>query len=228
MSQKILSVFIDESGDFGEYDSRAPYYLVTMVTHDQRADLSDRITAFGQHMDFLGYERHAVHAGLLIRRESIYIHDRMETRKKLFNSLFHFVRLSDIHYDCIHIDKSVCTDMIAMTAEVSKALAAALRERADYWNQFDRLIIYYDNGQVELTRILTSVFYTLFSKVEFRKVQPKDYILFQAADLICTLELVAAKFEHHTASKSEMEFFISEREFRKNYWKHIVKKRILP
>lgn len=28
MTNKILSVFIDESGDFGPYDSHAPYYLV--------------------------------------------------------------------------------------------------------------------------------------------------------------------------------------------------------
>ena len=32
---KELSVFIDESGDFGEYDDQAPYYIITMVFHDQ-------------------------------------------------------------------------------------------------------------------------------------------------------------------------------------------------
>ena len=28
---KELSVFIDESGDFGEYDDQAPYYIITMT-----------------------------------------------------------------------------------------------------------------------------------------------------------------------------------------------------
>lgn len=28
---KELSIFIDESGDFGEYDHHSPYYIITMV-----------------------------------------------------------------------------------------------------------------------------------------------------------------------------------------------------
>lgn len=31
MSENILSVFIDESGDFGPYEIHAPYYLVSMI-----------------------------------------------------------------------------------------------------------------------------------------------------------------------------------------------------
>ena len=34
---KELSVFIDESGDFGEQDDQAPCYIITMVFHDQDA-----------------------------------------------------------------------------------------------------------------------------------------------------------------------------------------------
>lgn len=30
-----ISVFVDESGDFGEYEKHSPYYIVTMVFHDQ-------------------------------------------------------------------------------------------------------------------------------------------------------------------------------------------------
>lgn len=31
---KILSCFIDETGDFGKYDFHSPYYMVTAVLHD--------------------------------------------------------------------------------------------------------------------------------------------------------------------------------------------------
>ena len=47
MTNKILSVFIDESGDFGPYDSHAPYYLVSMVLHNQSISLSENIANFG-------------------------------------------------------------------------------------------------------------------------------------------------------------------------------------
>ena len=36
---KELSIFIDESGDFGEYDYHSPYYIIAMVFHDQSADI---------------------------------------------------------------------------------------------------------------------------------------------------------------------------------------------
>ena len=40
---KELSIFVDESGDFGEYERHAPYYIVTMVFHDQAIDISNNI-----------------------------------------------------------------------------------------------------------------------------------------------------------------------------------------
>lgn len=38
---KELSIFIDESGDFGEYDYRSPWYIVTMVFHEQDASIQE-------------------------------------------------------------------------------------------------------------------------------------------------------------------------------------------
>ena len=176
MSEKILSVFIDESGDFGPYEIHAPYYLVSMILHNQNIDISENIKVF------------------------------------------------DSQYSCIKVKKSECPDVITMTSKVSKALADVLRSNEDFWNSFDKVIIYYDNGQIELTKILTSVFSTLYTHVEFRKVKPVDYKLFQIADLICTMELLAEKADTNSFSRSEMEFFDNIRDFKKNYLKHIKKK----
>ena len=38
---KELSIFIDESGDFGEYDYHSPWYIVTMVFHEQEASIQE-------------------------------------------------------------------------------------------------------------------------------------------------------------------------------------------
>ena len=197
-----------------------------MVLHDQNIDISSKISSFYQLINNIGYNPHAIHAGPLIRRESIYMNDLMERRKKLFNSLFNFVRILDIHYDFILIKKSECSDVIQLTSKISKSISESLRRNMEYWNQFDEIVVYYDNGQIELTKVLTSVFNALLSNIEFRKVQPKDYILFQAADLICTIELVAKKFETKSPSNSELEFFINGRDFKKNYLKHILKKKL--
>lgn len=226
MAEKILSVFIDESGDFGPYEAHSPYYVVAMVLHDQSMDISSNISSFESHLRNLGYAQHAVHTGPLIRRESVYEHDLVESRKRLFNALFHFSRKLDIHYTCAKIKKIECSDAITQTAKLSKAIAEILRTDETFWNSFDQVIIYYDNGQIELTKILTSVFSTLYTHVEFRKVKPVDYKLFQVADLICTMELLTEKADTGSFSASELEFFDNIRGFKKNYLKHIRKKHL--
>ena len=226
MAEKTLSVFIDESGDFGAYDYHAPYYLVTMVLHDQSVDISANIDALEEHMRILGYEHHAIHTGPLIRRESVYMDDMMEERLKLFNSLFHFARKLDFKYICVKVKKSECPDVITMTAKLSKAIADAIRASTGFWEQFDRVIVYYDNGQMELTKILSSVFSTLYAYVDFRKVKPVDYRLFQVADLVCTMELLEEKANSNTFTKSERDFVGTPREFKKNQLKHLKKKQL--
>ena len=40
---KELSVFIDESGDFGEITERPAYYLVTLLFHDQKNEIASNV-----------------------------------------------------------------------------------------------------------------------------------------------------------------------------------------
>lgn len=223
---KKLSVFIDESGDFGPYRPHAPYYLVTMILHNQDVDISENIRALEQHLKNLNYGYPAVHIGPIIRREEIYKTMLMEERKSIFHALFNFARRLDFKYICSYVEKKDCDNVIAMTSRLSRNIADVIAKNREFFDSFDEIVIYYDNGQVELTKIITSVFNVLFSNVEFRKVRPVDYKLFQVADLLCTLELLALKAETKSFSKSEVEFFCSVRDFRKNYLKPLLRKRI--
>ena len=36
---KELSIFVDESGDFGEYNYQSPYYIISMVFHNQNINI---------------------------------------------------------------------------------------------------------------------------------------------------------------------------------------------
>ena len=85
LAEKVLSCFIDEAGDFGEYDFHSPYYIVSVVLHEQSDNIQSTIDGLETYLTSLGYPHHALHTGPLIRRESIYENDLMEDRKKLFN-----------------------------------------------------------------------------------------------------------------------------------------------
>lgn len=132
MIQKTLSIFIDESDDFGTYDHHAPFYLITMILHNQNMDISKGIRVWEDHLQNLGYEPHAIHTGPLIRRESIYLYEQMENRKKLFHALFHFARRLDFNYLCASIRKSECPDIVTMTAKLARNIADMLQDHMEY------------------------------------------------------------------------------------------------
>ena len=86
------------------------------------------------------------------------------------------------------------------------------------------MILYYDNGQHELNRILNTVLATQLAEYDVRKVIPNEYRLFQVADLICTLELLRVKVECGKLSNSEERIFHSARDLKKDFLKGIHKK----
>lgn len=221
-----LSIFVDESGDFGAYESHAPFYLFTLVFHDQSQSIQDQISYLEQGLADVGFEvKHCFHAGPIIRREEDYQNLSITERRKCLNRILTFAKNCEISYITFWVEKKHMSDSLGLTVALSKQLSAFIREEYSFFAQFDKIIIYYDNGQVELNKVLASIFIVMLPQAEFRKVLPADYRLFQVADLFCTLELICLKEERHIVSKSEETFFGSMRDMRKNYLKPMYKKR---
>ena len=68
--------------------------------------------------------------------------------------------------------------------------------------KYDRIVVYYDYGQRELAKILITAFNTALNNVEIKKVIPANYKLFQVADMICTIELLAEKATRKIRTKT--------------------------
>lgn len=221
-----LSIFVDESGDFGTYEPHAPFYLFTLVFHDQSNLIEDQISHLEHGLSDLGFDaKHCFHAGPIIRREEDYQYLSITERRKCLNRIMTFAKNCEISYITFSAEKKHMSDSLGLTVALSKQLSTFIREKYDFFSGFDRIVVYYDNGQVELNKLLASVFAVMLPQAEFRKVMPTDYRLFQIADLFCTLELICLKDEHRIMSKSEETFFGSMRDMRKNYLKPMFKKR---
>lgn len=218
---KELSVFIDESGDFGEYSKHSPYYIISMVLHDQEYDINDSLESLETRLSNIGFPHHCIHTAPIIRREEDYLYVDLETRQKLFKSITSFFRHIDVKCHSFYISKRDASDSVDATGKLAKAISRFLNDNLDFFLSYDVVKVYYDNGQVEINRILSSVFNIVLKNVEFRKVFPSEYRLFQVADLVCTLKLVELKLEAHTLSRSEKVFFENERTLNKNYLKVI-------
>lgn len=92
---------------------------------------------------------------------------------------------------------------------MARELSQFIRDNQQFFAGFDSVILYYDNGQHELNKILNMVLATELSSHDIRKVLPNEYRLFQVADLICTLELLELKIHTGSLSRSEEMLFIS-------------------
>ena len=140
--------------------------------------------------------------------------------------MLNFVNACPIQYMTVAVDRKEATDKIELSGKLAKEINTAFREHSDFFMEFDKVIVYYDNGQIELSAILNAVFSIYFSNVEFRKAEPQKYRLLQAADFICSMELLKIKRNEKRLSKSEEKFFYKPQELKKTFFKSIEKKKM--
>lgn len=221
---KELSIFIDESGDFGEYDSRSPYYIIGLVMHDQSEDISEPLKYLETGLKQVGFTRNCVHVGPLIRREQEYTHLSVEMRVRILRKMLNFVSKVDFSYKAFAVEKKHIEDEAELTAKLARQISSFISDHYRYFLSYDTVKIYYDNGQVGVTKIIISVFTALLPSTQIKRAMQKDYRMLQVADLVCTAELTELKMKSHTLSRSERHVLGTDRDINKNLLKPLKKK----
>ena len=156
----------------------------------------------------------------MVRREDEYMDVPLEIRRKLFDRLLTFTRTAGVTYASFAVEKKNWPDRLKLKSRLSKEVSLFLRDNLAFFQSFERIIVYYDNGQSEITDLVNTLFSAYFFEVDFRKVRPSDYRLFQSADLLCTLEMLRKKVDSKVPlSNSEKIFFGSRRRLKKDYLK---------
>lgn len=226
---KEISVFVDESGSFAPAgtDLHSPYYLLCMVFHNQSDDISIEIDRLRNALVQTGLDAdHAVHAGPMIRREEEYRAMPRELRIRIFRRMMVFIQKANFKYKCFKLFKPYNSGDDAIHDTLLQDIVDFLISHRKDFNASEKIKVYYDNGQTQVMELLKEAFAIYSSKVEFAvDVQPSKYRLFQAADVICTLELVKAKLlATGTVSESEDRFFGGIKNLKKNYLKPLSRK----
>ena len=220
---KELSIFIDESGDFGEYHHHAPYYIIGFIFHEQSHSINDEIKLFDNKLSNLGFSDHSIHTAPIIRKEEPYKAVSIETRRKLLSLTMGFIRHINIKWTTIYIEKKHFDNIDDETSHLAKDLSQFIKNNLLFFQSFDIIKIYYDNGQTEVKTLINSVFNSNLSNVKMKNILSSEYRLFQIADFICTFDLLNKKFEINALNKSELIFFGSERNLYRNYIKPLLK-----
>lgn len=221
---KELSIFIDESGDFGTYDPKSPYYIIGLVVHDQEVNISEPLQYLETGLRQVGFARNCVHVGPLIRREQEYTRLPLETRIRILRKVVNFVTRVDFSYKTFVVEKRHINDEAELAAKLARQISSFITEHYRYFLDYDSIKVYYDNGQVGVTKIIVSVFMALLPSTQLKKALQKDYRMLQVADLVCTAELTKLKMVTHTLSRSEKHILGTERDIQKNLLKPLKKK----
>ena len=204
---KRLNIFVDETGEFGFGRGSAKLYGVSLVFHEQKDDIKPELRTLKQRLSELGFNK-MVHMGDLVMGHGDFEGMTIAERKKIYRYLYYFSLHIKAKYYTIIIDKR----NISKNSVLSKLIYEELMKKIDdcykYFNKFDEIVVYYDGGQVELTKVIVrafSVFGGYRRKSSFDHVEKK---LFQVADMLTYLDKIIYKYDNNIKlTKTEVSFF---------------------
>lgn len=221
---KELSIFIDESGDFGKYNHISPYYIIGIVIHDQKDNIAAQVAALNRRISETVLKRNLVHVGPLIRREREYKYLSVQERRSILRRLLTFAKKTNFMCNAIVVNKKDISTEVELADRLTKRLSEFIKENLGYFEGYDHIKIYYDNGQSGVVKIIVAVFNALFNSVEFKDATQEKYKMLQVADLICSAKLIELKMRDKTISKSERNILGSDRDIKQTILKPIKRK----
>lgn len=121
-----------------------------------------------------GFQLDYIHTGPVIRREEIFDSYTIDERRKLIYKMLNFVVASPISHLTVCIDRRQAQDKVTLSGRLARAINIAMLEHIDYFNSFDRILVYYDNGQNELSSILNAVFQCCFQTLSSERQSHRD------------------------------------------------------
>ena len=221
---KRLNIFVDETGEFGFGKSASELYGVSFTFHEQKDDIMTELNKLNERLERLGYTE-MIHMASLIMGRAEYNSFDIKLRKSIFNSIYQFSRRIKVRYKTIIIDKRYTDNNSSLKQKLLIEINNMVNENEDYFRRFDRIVLYYDNGQETLGTILESIFYR-FNGFEHRiDFDHKEKRLFQVSDMLTYIDKYDYKYRNSMKITQSEKYFFSIEDIRR-ILKELNKKRI--
>ena len=192
---KRLNIFVDETGEFGFGNGASELYGVSFTFHDQNNDIIPEINKLNNMLNKIGYID-MIHMADLIMKRGDYSKFTIDKRKKIFNSIYQFSRRIPVKYNTIIIDKRYIDNSRLLRQKISLEINDMVKKCENYFNKFDKIVMYYDNGQEALGTILDAIF-TRFAGFEHRiDFNHKEKRLFQVSDMLTYIDKYDYKYKN--------------------------------
>ena len=123
-----LSLFIDESGDFGLYKPDTPFYIVSMVFHDQRKPITKQMITLDSDLINNNLRASSIHTRPLLRHEGEYRDLTIQEQRYLLSRLYLFTKKCELTYKIFSFDRRICRTSNELERKVSREIVAFIQE----------------------------------------------------------------------------------------------------
>lgn len=206
-----LNIFIDESGDFGFVNGSSELYAVSFTIHESDDSIINELEYLNNRLKQAKYDG-MIHLADLVAKRGDYDNFNLEQRKNIFWSIFYFSKRVKVKIHTIIIDKRFQNSRTQLNRELATAINEFFNSISVYMNEFETVVIYYDNGQEALGSIIDTLLINK-NNVEHRvEFNHKEKRLFQVSDMLTYIDKYDYKYKNKmTFTKSEKYFFELEK-----------------
>ena len=206
-----LNIFIDESGDFGFAEGASELYGVSFTIHESDDSIIDDLEYLNNRLKNAKYNG-MIHLADLVAKRGEYANFTLDQRRSIFWSIFYFSKRVKVKIHTIIVDKKFKNNKTQLNRELALEINNFFNMICDYMNEFDKVVVYYDNGQEALGAILDTLLMTK-NNVEHRiSFDHKEKRLFQVSDMLTFIDKIIYKHNHNMKLTKAEEYFFSVKE----------------
>ena len=164
-------------------------------------------------VDVLNYDG-MIHLAYLIAKRGDYSHFDFERRKSIFWAIFYFSSRVKVKIRTVIVDKKYINKKTQLNVALAREISKFINDNLDYINSFDKIVIYYDNGQETLATILDTLFASnpnVERRIDFDHTKKR---LFQVSDMLTVIDKLDYKRKNNIPFTKAETFFFRGKDFR--------------
>jgi len=211
--ERRLNIFVDESGDFGFIKGSSDLYAVSFTLHESADSIQNELKYLNEKLKGLNYNG-MIHLAYLVAKRGDYSHFELERRKSIFWAIFYFSSRVKVKLKTIVIDKKYINKKMQLNVALAREIGQFINDNKEYLESFDKIVIYYDNGQETLATILDTIFATnpkVERRVDFNHTKKR---LFQVSDMLTVIDKMDYKRKNKIPFTKAEKYFFTGKDFR--------------
>ncbi len=211
---KRLNIFVDETGEFGFEKGASELYGISFTIHEQKNVITHELNELNNRLNKLGYTN-MIHMAHLVMKRGDYSKFDLTIRKNIFKAIYRFSRKIPAKYYTIIINKKYTNNKKILRQQIFSEINKMVESHKEYFNKFNEIVMYYDNGQETLGTVLDSIF-SKFAGYEHRiDFDHKEKRLFQVSDMLTYIDKYDYKSRNNKLFTKGEKYFFSDEEIRK-------------